>query len=96
MSMRCWSDEHYSVIRPAVAYLIMWPVLIPLLCFVAVWSCRSAIRSGHHTDWSKATQVLHYEYRPAVWGWESCSLLQRLLLTGYACLIPNSAGVIRT
>ena len=34
-------------------------------------------------------------YRPEVYFWEACSLGQRLLLTGYACLIPNSLGVIR-
>eukprot|EP00966_Prymnesium_polylepis_P334388 7389761-Prymnesium_polylepis.2 len=35
-------------------------------------------------------------YRPEVYYWEAVSLGQRLLLTGYACLIPNSLGVVRT
>eukprot|EP00966_Prymnesium_polylepis_P334387 7389761-Prymnesium_polylepis.1 len=37
------------------------PVAIPLLCLAAVVSCRKAIREGRPTDWSIATQLLHYE-----------------------------------
>ena len=34
-------------------------------------------------------------YRAEVYFWEMLSLAQRLLLTGYACLIPNALGIVR-
>ena len=39
--------------------------------------------------------TLACRYRAEVFWWESATVVQRLLLTGYACLIPNSLGVVR-
>jgi hypothetical protein len=95
MTMRCDTEEHDEVVSLAIGYLVVWPICIPLLCLAIVVSCRDAIRSGKPTEWSMATRILHYEYRPEMYYWEAASLAHRLLMSGYVSLIRNSLGVIR-
>jgi len=95
MSVVCGSEEHESIARLALVYLCVWPITIPLLCLALVVSCRKDIWAGNSTEWLRATQPLHYEYRAEVYYWETISLSHRLLVTGFACLISNSLGVVR-
>jgi len=91
----CGSDEHASIQRVAIAYMIIWPVFMPLLCLLLVLRSARAINSGSSTLLTKATHLLLYEYRNEYICWETCSLMHRLLLSGYASLVPNTFGNVR-
>ena len=68
---------------------------MPIFCGALLKIGSKDIRAGRSTPWTMASQPLHFEYRPEVYPWEVLSLAQRLLVTGYASLIPNHLGVIR-
>jgi hypothetical protein len=82
LSLNCDGDEYTETYSAAVAMLVIWPVGIPALYAILILGSRGALRKGHSTKLSRATNFLYGDYgRHAIW-WEPVEMCRKLTLTG--------------
>ena len=61
-SVSCDSPEYENLRLHTVVLLAIWPVAIPLLYIILLWSSRKALLSGKSTSLSRAIGFLHVDY----------------------------------
>ena len=84
LSLSCDSEEYESARKTAFAMLAAWPVGIPLLYSLLLWTCRKAILTGTPTSLSLATAFLSGDYKPAKFWWEPFEMCRKLTLSIFA------------
>jgi hypothetical protein len=62
--------------------LLIWPVGIPVLYSVLILGTRDALRKGHSTKLSRATNFLVGDYAKHAFWWEPIEMCRKLTLTG--------------
>lgn len=90
ISIECDTEEYHFLEDLAWIFFSVWPVGMPLLFATLLAGARHAIVQGRPTRLSKATEVLHSEYRPAVYYWEFFEMCRRVVLSGFfVALFPG-------
>jgi|EP00966_Prymnesium_polylepis_P188655 hypothetical protein len=82
LDMSCDSEEYGTTRSTALLFIIVWPVGVPVLYFVLLWTTRRALISGIPTKVSRATAFLSEDYESTVWWWEPIDMARKLTLTG--------------
>ena len=60
--MSCESLDYDRARNAAVLLLIVWPIGLPCLYIVLLWSSRQALWSGKSSSLSRAIGFLHIDY----------------------------------
>jgi hypothetical protein len=81
LTLRCDSPKYESTRTTAIVMIIVWPVGIPLLYMVLLWSTRRAIRTHVPNPLSRATSFLWADYTTAAFWWEPLEMCRKLALT---------------
>ncbi|KAL1499729.1 hypothetical protein AB1Y20_012416 [Prymnesium parvum] len=81
--------EYRRLMDVAFLFVAIWPVGVPLLFLLVLYSGSWAIQHGQSTQIEAATGFLHREYSKAYYWWEVLFLLQRLLVVGFAQWISH-------
>ena len=76
LTVECWTDDHNSILAYSAVMIIVWPVGVPLVFFVAMK------RSGQARE--VVFSLLCKSYEPEFWYWECVDLLRKFLLAGVA------------
>ena len=95
LSTECYGAEHDRIRASGHVLMVVWPIAMPLLYLLLLLPCRHAIWQKRPTSLVRATAFLHREYLPACFWWEPVFLLQRLCISGFLQLIPDSHGFVR-
>ena len=96
LSVRCYdSDRHKGLVNVSIWLIAWWTILVPCGFFLLLWMCRTSIQAHRTTPLSRATSILHRDYRTEVYAWELFELLRKITLTGFILLIPPSFGTVR-
>ncbi|KAL1520050.1 hypothetical protein AB1Y20_023526 [Prymnesium parvum] len=83
------------VLHIALVMIVIWPLGVPFLYAVLLWSSRDAVRIGKHTRLSRATAFLAGDYKHSVIWWEPVEMCRKLTLTGWVLLIPSDTELAR-
>ena len=91
-SLRCsyssYVNEAYEHIRGlAVGFILLWPLGVPILFTCVIM--RDGSQLGH------AVNFLTREYKMQWCWWEVLLLLEKVLLTGFILVIPDSFAFVR-
>ena len=96
-AIRCWEDEHWSIVNVAIVTIAAYPIGVPALYATMLWSIRGELKldaPGHQVHPSKlctALAFIHQEYTPSCFMWEVVEVMRRVLLCGVAVWIsPGS------
>ena len=85
------SAEHERIQAIAFVMLFVWPIGIPLVYYILLWSSRDALKARRPTRVSRCAYFLHGEYKPEFYFWECLDLFRRLTLVGFLRAMTNNA-----
>jgi len=97
LSLGCSADnpEYASVYRLFLAFLVLWPVLVPLIMFGLLWKIRHLVRAKRTTPLAEACSFLWRDYSEGFLYWEIFDIYRKLTLTGFILLIDPENGSTR-
>ena len=80
---REYSGEYNSIQQLAYMAILLYPIGVPVLYAVLLFSCHKELRSGRPlSTLSHALRFLYREYEPRFYAWELMVMMQKLLLVG--------------
>jgi len=91
----CDDPSYQTLQHIALVMIVIWPLGVPFLYAVLLWSSRDAVRIGKHTRLSRATAFLAGDYKHSVIWWEPVEMCRKLTLTGWVLLIPSDTELAR-
>ena len=94
-SVECGTDEHDSITRLAIGFVVIWPVGSLVLYSALLLACYKPLQAKSPTALTRATAFLHREYEKTWYWWEAVELARKLVLTGFVLLIPEENAFIR-
>ena len=81
------NPEYREIYTAAWLFLIVWPVMMPVLFICSLIPIRKDLMQRRNTRLVQATEFLHKEYEPAFFWWEPVNVFQRLVMIGFVQLI---------
>ena len=57
-------DDHARIKALAYAFILVWPVGVPLLYTALLLPCAERLRSNRSNELTRATHFLHGDYKP--------------------------------
>ena len=84
-SIRCSLDGHTNpqynyLVSWSIAYLILWPLCLPMFFFCILYWARRDIKMGVPTPRATGLRFLHREYHPDHYWWETVETFRRAML----------------
>ena len=83
------APEYERIERLSSIMLVIWPICVPLLCFLFLIPINKDLRQRRNTRWVQATAFLHKEYEPQFFFWEPIYIVLRLVLVGAVQMIKH-------
>eukprot|EP00966_Prymnesium_polylepis_P104593 2422789-Prymnesium_polylepis.2 len=87
LALSCDTDKYTTTRLTAFVFMAVWPVGIPFLYAVLLWSCRAALSAHVPTRLSRATAFLWSDYSTQAFWWEPLEMCRKLVLTGWLVVI---------
>ena len=88
-SVECGTDEHDSITRLAIGFVVIWPVGSLVLYSALLLACYKPLQAKSPNALTKATAFLHREYKMNWYWWEAADLARKLFLTGFVLLVAE-------
>ena len=88
-SVECGTDEHDSITRLAIGFVVIWPVGSLVLYSALLLACYKPLQAKSPNALTKATAFLHREYKRNWYWWEAADLARKLFLTGFVLLVAE-------
>ena len=81
------SAEHELIYITACIFIVLWPVVMPLLYATLLFRCRHAILKHQPSTLSRAIRFLWFDYDDRCFWFEMVELGQKLVLTNFLLLV---------
>jgi len=94
LNIECYKDDHKPIYQTAWFFIILWPVVLPLLYGTLLFRCRHAILSHQPSKLSRAVRFLWLDYEDRCFWFEMVELYQKLVLTNFLLFVnfDNDGG----
>lgn len=86
------STDHLPILVTAWAFIVLWPLAMPLLYAVLLFRCRTAVQNHQPSSLSRATRFLWSEYEDDYYWYEMVELTTKLLLTNFLLFVNFESG----
>ena len=70
------STEHQQLVQYATAFVLIWPVGVPILYMALLWHARREILHRRPNVFSRLLVFLFKEYRPECFYWEPVEMVR--------------------
>lgn len=89
-SIEC--DKEESIWNIFWGLFVIWPIMVPVMFFILLWSIRTSVRSQRTTVLSEACRFLWRDYHRSMMFWEIFDILRKIMLTGCVMFIDREEG----
>lgn len=86
------STDHVPILVTAWAFIVLWPLAMPLMYVVLLFRCRTAVQNHQPSSLSRATRFLWSEYKDDYYWYEMVELTTKLLLTNFLLFVNFESG----
>jgi hypothetical protein len=87
LNIECYSTDHEPIYTTAWLFIVLWPVVLPLLYGALLFRCRSAILEHQPSTLSRAVSFLWFDYDDRCFWFEMVELVQKLVLTNFLIFV---------
>ena len=81
------SAEHELIYITACIFIVLWPVVMPLLYATLLFRCRHAILKHQPSTLSRTIRFLWFDYDDRCFWFEMVELVQKLVLTNFLLFV---------